>query len=315
MSNALSRVLQGVVVGAAAMYMLDPDRGRRRRAITRDKMQRFASDSARLAHQAARDARQRLHGVNARLQQRSKSGNLNVDELRLIERVRAAMGRCVSHPHAIQAGARGATIVLSGPVLAKEVPELLAAVRAVPGVREIENHLDVHTSDDRLPSLQGEGRRRGNAPQSWTPAARLAGLVGGGVLALYGLARRNASGLMLASAGLGVAARVVSNEPLERWLLDTTRGLMRQLGAPDDEESVAPGFGSDGTPSREVGPLDARKDDAGMQGGEQAGGTDAPLLGDDGTPSTPGAQRLVMSGENQDNAPLPTPQDTSRSVH
>lgn len=314
--NALTRILQGAVVGAAAMYMLDPDRGRRRRAITRDKVQRFANDTVHLANQAARDARQRLHGVNARMQHRLQSSNATtVDELRLIERVRAAMGRCVSHPHAIQVGAHDSTIVLSGPILAGEVPELLATVRAVPDVAGVENHLDVHQTDDGIPSLQGDGRQRDSATQYWTPTVRLAALIGGGVLALYGLAKRNASGLVLASAGVGVAARVVSNEPLERWLVDTTRGLMRQLGAPVDEEGVAPGIGADGTPMRDVMPSAAHDEEHGVQAGQQGSGAEAPLLGDDGTPSTPAAQRLVMPTENESNPSVPGPQDASRSVH
>lgn len=312
--NALSRILQGAAIGAAAMYMLDPDRGRRRRAITRDKLQRFGTDTARLANQAARDARHRLHGVNARLAHRMRSSERTVDELRLIERVRAALGRCVSHPHAIQVGAHDRTIVLSGPILASEVPELLATVRAVPDVAGVENHLDVHHQDDRVPSLQGEGRHRDNGSQYWTPTVRLAALVGGGVLALYGLAKRSASGLMLASAGLGVAARVVSNEPLERWLIDTTRGLMRDLGAPGDEEGVAPGIGADGTPMRDAMPSGARVDERAIQTGQGAA-AEAPLLGDDGTPSTAAAQRLVMPTESESNTAAPGPQDTSRSLH
>src|SRR5512132_1389699 len=143
-TSAFSRLVEGAAMGAIAMYMLDPDRGRRRRAMTRDKVQRFANDTAHLANQAARDARHRLHGVNARLQHRlGSTRDADVDELRLIERVRASMGRSVSHPHAIQVGAHGTTVVLSGPILRAELGELLASVRSVAGVGYVENHLDV----------------------------------------------------------------------------------------------------------------------------------------------------------------------------
>ncbi|HZQ62439.1 MAG TPA: hypothetical protein VFC24_13875 [Casimicrobiaceae bacterium] len=312
-TSALTRLLQGVAVGAVAMYMLDPDRGRRRRAITRDKVQRFANDTVRLANQATRDTRQRLHGLNARLQQRmTRRDDESVDELRLIERVRSAMGRCVSHPHAIQVGANGTTVVVSGPILRHELPELLATVRAIPGVTGVDNHLDVHDAGDRVPSLQGEGRARlrNAGPQAWTPTMRLAALVGGGVLALYGLAKRNTSGLLLASAGLGVAARVVTNEPLERWLVDTAQELISgQLGAGREEHGMAPGIGADGTPTRATLSPEVsapRHDD------RTSGASDTPLLGADGTPSTAGAQRLVMSDEEAGTAPS---QEIPRSVH
>lgn len=215
-THAVARLVQGLAIGAAAMYLLDPDKGRRRRAMARDKLQRFANDSLKLAHQATRDARHRLQGVNARIGQ-CVSPEGGVDELRLIERARSALGRCVTHPHAIQVGARGSTIVLSGPVLRHEIGELLSVVRGVPGVGAVENHLDAHDTDDGVPSLQGTGRARGNGgPRTWTPALRLTALVGGGVLTLYGLGKRSATGLLLASAGAGLANRVIGNEPGQR---------------------------------------------------------------------------------------------------
>lgn len=312
-TGAFTRLIEGAAVGAIAMYMLDPDRGRRRRAITRDKVQRLANDTAHLANQAARDARHRLHGVNARLQHRLGQGREHdVDELRLIERVRAALGRCVSHPHAIQVGAHGTTIVLSGPILRAEVRELLATVRAVQGVSEVENHLDVHAADDGLPSLQGEGRQHDPPPQNWNPTLRLAAVVGGGVLALYGLAKRNASGLVLASAGVGLAARMVTNEPLERWLVDTAQQLISGPAGNREETGVTPGIGADGTPTR-AGSLSDRSAST-RESAPGVSASEAPLLGDDGTPSSPGAQRLLIPAESEGGSGTPPP-DATRSLH
>src|SRR5262245_30335813 len=118
------------VISVVAMYLFDPDRGRRRRAIFRDKARRTLRNTTELADVAARDMSHRLQGLRAsarHLFMRRDAG----DDLVLIERVRAKMGRVVSHPHAIQIGARNGRITLSGPILAHEAHKLLDTVRSV----------------------------------------------------------------------------------------------------------------------------------------------------------------------------------------
>lgn len=55
-----------VVLGAAAMYAFDPQRGRRRRAIARDRVRHFATDVGEYAGAAVRDAAHRARGLRAR---------------------------------------------------------------------------------------------------------------------------------------------------------------------------------------------------------------------------------------------------------
>jgi osmotically-inducible protein OsmY len=102
---------------------------------------------------AARDASHRWQGVRAEARRRHFR-DAPPDDLRLIERVRAKLGRLVRHPHAVQVGANRGVVVLSGPILAAEVGELLEAVRAVPGVTAIEDHLAVYESGSGVSSLQ-----------------------------------------------------------------------------------------------------------------------------------------------------------------
>ncbi len=201
-TGGFTRLLQGLAVGAVAMYLLDPHKGRRRRALVRDQLNRIGSDIADLAHDAARDSANRLQGMRARLDRRARS-DASIDELRLIERVRAALGRVVSHPHAIQVGAMQGTIRLSGPVLAREVAAVLATARGVPGVTRVENQLDAHERSD-VPALQGQGRQRRGQDHP-APAMRMGTLLGGGMLALYalrkdGLVRVGAAGMAYALA-------------------------------------------------------------------------------------------------------------------
>src|SRR5205823_10004365 len=95
----------------------------------------------------------------------------------LVERVRAKMGRVVSHPRAIRVTARGGRVTLMGPILAGEVAPLLACASRIHGVHELENRLEVHTDAGDHPALQGGVPRPGSqserAQEHWPPAVAL----------------------------------------------------------------------------------------------------------------------------------------------
>jgi hypothetical protein len=150
----------GAALGATAMFVLDPDKGRRRRALVRDRTRRSVKRIAHLLELSARDLSHRTHGFRA-VARRLFARNGATDDLVLIERVRAKMGRVVSHPHAIQIGAREGRVMLSGPILPAEATPLLEAVRSVPGVSGVEDHLVVFDRPESIPSLQGGVRRGG----------------------------------------------------------------------------------------------------------------------------------------------------------
>lgn len=235
------RLIQGVTLGAIAMYLLDPDKGRRRRARLQDKLQRVANETILLANQATRDAANRLHGMNARLQPGLRADR-SLDDLRLIERVRAALGRVVTHPHAIQVGVRGRTVVVSGPILSDEVRDLVDAIHDVPGVQAIENHLDLHERGEPVPSLQGEGRKRTRG-DAWPPVMRMGALVSGAILTVYGLGRRSLTGVLLASAASALVRRALAHPAGARGhalpLRSSSADGARQA-TPPTQDGVAP---------------------------------------------------------------------------
>jgi hypothetical protein len=192
MHKALA-ILVGAGSGAALMFMLDPDRGRRRRAFVRDKAVGTWNDTQDTVRRTSRDIGNRAHGVaaSARTVFNRQAARDNV-----VERIRTRIGRVVSHPHAIEIMEQGGRIVVSGPILAKEVAGLLRAVRAVRGVEFVENRLDVHETAENVPLLRG-GRwaRRG---RTGAPAWKTLAQVTGGALAAYSLTRRqNALGRTL----------------------------------------------------------------------------------------------------------------------
>ena len=216
MTSQLTRFVGGAALGAAAMYMLDPDKGRRRRAIVGDKVASVGLDARRTLRAAGRDAAHRLTGFGARARHWLTDEPIP-DDLQLIERVRARMGRLVAHPHAIQVGANNGRVTLSGPVLAHEVSRLLGAIRSVWGVSSVDDRLVVHDSAESISSLQGGVERQPASVfmrERWTPSVQGAALIGGGLLSIVGLRDRSLLGLALAGGGLALLLRAATNRPL-----------------------------------------------------------------------------------------------------
>jgi uncharacterized membrane protein len=205
-------------IGAGLMYLYDPERGRRRRALIRDQAISLARNSDEAIDKTARDFRNRLRGLWAE-SAAMFSGDQAPDWV-IEERVRAELGRVSRHSSAIEVNAQSGHIRLSGPILARDVDRVLAHISKVRGVRALDNRLEVHESAGDIPALQGNPPLR--EPQfellqeNWSPTARLLTGLGGVALAAYGLSRRGLIGTTLSLAGLGLAARGVTNIELKR---------------------------------------------------------------------------------------------------
>jgi hypothetical protein len=178
----------GVAVGAALAIVLDPNSGGRRRALIRDKIVRGANLTARGADATMRDMANRARGIAAAT--RGRMWNEDVDDARLMERVRAKLGRACSHPHAIDIDVHDGEVTVRGPILAGEVRDVLDTAASVRGVHSVVNELDPYESPDGVPSLQGTGRLAGPDldlfQSTWAPATRA--LVGAAALAAGGFA-------------------------------------------------------------------------------------------------------------------------------
>ena len=215
-----NELIGGLALGAGLMYLLDPDRGRRRRAVLRDQAVHWTSRLDDAAATTARDLGHRSAGVVAQAGARFRRDG--ADDVVVEERVRSALGRLVSHPGAIEVRAKDGLVSLSGPVLANEADALLLGVRKVRGVRAVEDLLEVHESAEDVPGLQGAGRRPGHRPEllqeNWSPAIRLLTGLGGGALALAGGRARNPAARLLGVLGLGLLARAATNLPAKRMV-------------------------------------------------------------------------------------------------
>src|SRR5438270_13698394 len=112
-------LLGGLGLGAGLMYLLDPDLGRRRRALLRDKLVSAASRTDDCLDTTWTDVQQRAQGLAAETAGLWTSGQ--ADDRVVVERVRSKIGRYLSHPGAVEVSARDGRVTLRGPVLAREV--------------------------------------------------------------------------------------------------------------------------------------------------------------------------------------------------
>jgi hypothetical protein len=186
MANRSFSWIAPLVLGATAMYLFDPDRGNRRRALIRD-----------AAVRASRKTRDGMAALGCDLRNRGAGAVAEVrgwfeerpgDDRVMVERVRAELGRVSSHPGAIDVFASGGRIALSGPVLASEHAGICRAIGRVRGVETVIDNLEVHNDPDSIPSLQGGVTRPGQMwlRGSWSPTTQFAAALAGAGLLAYG---------------------------------------------------------------------------------------------------------------------------------
>ncbi|HXG91777.1 MAG TPA: SRPBCC family protein [Blastocatellia bacterium] len=216
--NKTATLIGGIGLGAGLMYILDPDRGNRRRAMVRDKTIRAWHKSGDAIGKTSRDITNRTRGVIAEITHLFKREE--VDDDVLVERVRSKMGRVVSHPHSVEVTANNGRVTLSGLILEHELNSLLKCVSSVRGVGEIDNQLEVHKTAGDIPGLQGGGYRPGDRfelmQENWSPTARVLTGIAGGALAAYGAMRMDVPGLVLSAVGLGLLTRGATNVEMKR---------------------------------------------------------------------------------------------------
>jgi uncharacterized membrane protein len=216
--NTLVGLSAAFGIGSGLAYLLDPERGRRRRALAGDRLVSVAHTAGDALDATSRDVRNRVAGTIARARSLFEDDAPGDDVL--VARVRARLGGVVRHTRAISVDARDGRVTLRGPILADEVPALLACVARVRGVRDVDNQLDVRLDPGDDPALQGGGvlggPRSAFMQASWSPTARLTAGIAGGVLTLYGVREPGILRTVVGFAGLGLLARALTNLEMTR---------------------------------------------------------------------------------------------------
>ncbi len=214
--NEALTVLGAAGLGMLAMYLFDPEVGKRRRALATDKLRSARVQFGHMADTASRDTLNRSRGMLARLRSRMNREE-QVSGQRLTERVRARIGRVVSNPRALDVHADDAGhVVLEGPALASEMSRLMAAVWGVRGVRSVEDHLQIYEHPAGVSALQGaeSAEQRRGMVDNWPPSVRLLAGSAGIAAAALSVTRGHPMGLLGALAGGALLARSVSNQSL-----------------------------------------------------------------------------------------------------
>lgn len=218
--NAAMRWAGVAGLGAGVMYLLDPDRGRRRRAMIRDKAASLANDSAWMAGKTWRDVSHRAEGAAARGRDMLYGREEHADEQTLEARVRSRLGRVCSHPHAITVKVSGRRVRLEGPVLDSEYNRVLKEVRYVRGVESVDDALERHKTAEGVPGLQGGAPRPGSRSEfmqeNWTPAARVAAGAAGGALLYWTIRSHTARSILGGIAGAAMLGRAIANKDVKR---------------------------------------------------------------------------------------------------
>src|SRR5262245_53945328 len=147
-------LLAGAGVGAGIVYLFDPQAGRRRRALARDKVQSAFAKGQDAFDVTRRDMANRARGLVAEGRAAVRRESPPSDDV-LAERVREKLGHYASHPGSIAVTVVGGCVLLEGPVLASEVDRLVRAAARVRGVRDVESRLAVHRTPGDVPGLQG----------------------------------------------------------------------------------------------------------------------------------------------------------------
>lgn len=195
--SRLAWVLGGVSLGALAMYLADPDRGRQRRAYARETLRGAVSSTGDAINVARRDLGGRMQGLRAQAGGMLTRRKEQLNDQVLKARVRQQISDVVSQPGAIDIDVRQGCVTLSGRIPAEERQYLLDTVRNVEGVTEVEDYLDVQDQSASFLRSQDTGDYQVQAAlgnlANMTPRLGTFALIAGAAFGLYWLTQRSST--------------------------------------------------------------------------------------------------------------------------
>ena len=132
-------LIGGACAGGAAMFLLDPAAGKKRRTELRDRTRRLWRTGAGALRRAALRSAHEARGLGWRVGSRWMGP---VTDDILAERVKSQVGHAVRHGSKVEVAVRDGRVTLSGPVSCDEVRRLLHRVSRIPGVAAVVNELE-----------------------------------------------------------------------------------------------------------------------------------------------------------------------------
>jgi osmotically-inducible protein OsmY len=139
------RGAKGFVLGVGLAYYLDPQNGKRRRRMVVDRAASVARRLGRLAGKKARYAAGRGRGVAAGVEGKLSSDPVATDDATVLQRIRSDALRDVGlSTKEIDVDVRDGVATVEGTVDSTALgDDLVARVRAVPGVKDVDSKISV----------------------------------------------------------------------------------------------------------------------------------------------------------------------------
>jgi hypothetical protein len=151
MRSILKLLLTGAA-GAGLMYFLDPDRGRRRRAKTRDRLAATVRSGVRQGERASRAATAEAYGLAQQVMHAASTDGVPPNDAALKAKVETVLFADPSFPKGqINVNVEDGRVVLRGQLeLPDEITAAEAKVRRITGVRDVENLLHLPSTPARM---------------------------------------------------------------------------------------------------------------------------------------------------------------------
>jgi osmotically-inducible protein OsmY len=148
----MRRILGLLGAGAALTYFFDPQQGRRRRAMARDRTAGFFRRTFRRGERLGRAASSEVYGVTQKATHMTEEPKPQPDDITLARKVETEIFRDADVPKGqINVNAENGKIVLRGEVGQPEmIRDLEERARKVQGVREVENLLHLPGTPARM---------------------------------------------------------------------------------------------------------------------------------------------------------------------
>lgn len=142
----MRKLFTAIAGTAIAAYFLDSNEGTRRRQMAQERVMGFFRGQARQAERTARTGASQAAGMAARAKAAATPDSPPADDHALADRVRTEVFRPADFPKGqMNVDAVDGIVSLRGQVeRVEQVREIEQQVRAIPGVRDVENHL--HTA-------------------------------------------------------------------------------------------------------------------------------------------------------------------------
>ena len=137
--KTLTRIAAAFAAGAALMYYLDPQSGRRRRALARERGLSARHDTGRLLQGKSRHAFDRARGAFARARS-AFDGDIPDDDV-LRDRIKSGMGHVIEHPGQVNVDVQQGYVVLRGHASIEEIEDLTLRLSGMRGVVGVDNRI------------------------------------------------------------------------------------------------------------------------------------------------------------------------------